>query len=105
MELEYVSVNWVKLAELIKTRKPNTVYGYVEGIAETTGGYIYANNQIIEHKNRPQPWLYTSLVGGREIKLKMTFEDGRVEQITCETIKGNWELGEYWPKEARKILT
>lgn len=104
MELTYISVNWPELAKIIKARKPLSVYGFVTGLEETTGGYIYRKGHIVRYENRPNPWLYATYNCGREIKIRMTFENGTTEEIACETLHTNWKLGEYWPKEAAALV-
>ena len=103
--ITWVSLDWPEIARIIKARKPQSVYAFVTGLEDTTGGYISRNGKIQEYSNRPTPWLYATHGCGREIRIRMTFASGEVEEITCETLECDWELGEYWPAVARKLMT
>jgi hypothetical protein len=89
---------------LIKAKKPESAYAYVKGLEWLTGGYIYRNGAIVAYKNRPTPWVYSTVEGGNEVILKMTFPNSKVEEAPCETTEITWELGSYWPEEVAELL-
>jgi hypothetical protein len=102
--IHWVSLNWPEAARLIKIKKPESVYAYVKGLEWLTGGYIYRNGAIVPYKNRPTPWVYSTIEGGNPVMLKFVLSNQEVEEMPCETTEVSWELGSYWPEEIAALL-
>ena len=95
--MDFKCFDWVKAAEVIKERKPNSVWAGLSGDWNSTCDCIYKDGKIVEDCD---PYLesYWAIP-----TLKLREDD--IAVIPCFVINHpEWDAHTVWPEEARKIL-
>ena len=97
--MDFKCFDWIKAAEIIKERKPKTVWAGLSGDWNSTCDCIYEDGKIIDDCS---PFLESFWAIPA---LKLCDDVHAFAVIPCYVINHpEWDADTVWPDEARKIL-